>query len=130
MKKVLALAVAAILALAVAGLGSAQTGDTHLDGNAHPNVGALLAKRKDGSLAIICSGTLVSTRVFLTAGHCTDYMINTLGQTDAYVTFDPNFGRDPNHDIFSTPYHGRVITNPDWHEPYQNDTNRHMSARL
>lgn len=123
MKKLIALAVlAAVAALAAAGATLAQTGDAQPDGNAHPYVGALLAKRTDGSLAIICSGTLVSPRVFLTAGHCTDYMINTLGQTDAYVTFDPNFGTDSAHNVFSTPYHGSVITNPTWHVPAQNDT--------
>jgi Trypsin len=123
MKKLTALAVlAAVAALAAAGAALAQTGDAQPDGNAHPYVGALLAKRTDGSLAIICSGTLVSPRVFLTAGHCTDYMINTLGQNDAYVTFDPNFGTDSAHNVFSTPYHGTVITNPTWHVPAQNDT--------
>lgn len=122
MKKLTALAaLAAVAVLAAAGAALAQTGDAQLDGNAHPYVGALLAKRTDGSLRIICSGTLVSPRVFLTAGHCTDYM-ESVGQFDAYVTFDPNFGTDPNHDIFSTPYHGTVVTNPDWHAPYQNDT--------
>jgi hypothetical protein len=24
--------------------------------------------------------------------------------------------------FFATPYHGKVVTNPDWHEPYRNDT--------
>jgi secreted trypsin-like serine protease len=121
LKKTIA-AVAAMLVLLVPVAASAQTGDAQPDANGHPNVGALLAKRKDGSLAIICTGTLVSTRVFLTAGHCTSYMEGTLGQHDAYVTFDPNFGTDPNHDVFSTPYHGTLVTNPNWHQPYQNDT--------
>jgi secreted trypsin-like serine protease len=121
-KKILAALAAFAMLLVPATGASAQTGDAQLDGTGHPNVGALLAKRKDGSLAIICSGTLVSARVFLTAGHCTSYMESTLGQSEAYVTFDPSFGTDPNHDIFSTPYHGRLITNPNWHQPYQNDT--------
>src|SRR5947209_19406573 len=38
----------------------------------HPNVGAILVVRSDGSVGEFCSGTLVSARVFLTAGHCTD----------------------------------------------------------
>jgi len=29
----------------------------------------------------------------------------------------PNFGTDQNHDIFSTPYHGTLVTNPDWRFP-------------
>jgi secreted trypsin-like serine protease len=114
-------ALAMLVALACSSVALAQTGDAHIDGNAHPNVGALLAKRTDGSLRIICSGTLVSPRVFLTAGHCTSYM-ESLGQFDAYVTFDPNFGTDPDHNIFTTKYHGKVVTNPTWHAPYQNDT--------
>jgi hypothetical protein len=121
LKKLIALAAALVSALAVAGGAVAQTGDAQIDGNTHPNVGALLAKRADGSLRIICSGTLVSPRVFLTAGHCSDFLF-FLGQPDAYVTFDPFFGTDAAHDIFSTPYHGKVVENPDWHVPYQNDT--------
>ena len=42
------------------------------DGNGHPTVGALVARlHAGGSLIPICSGTMVSERVFLTAGHCT-----------------------------------------------------------
>src|SRR5947209_6776761 len=120
MRKLALFCAALVVGLSIVGLAPAQTGDAHPDGNAHPNVGALLRERADGSLTIICSGTLVSSSVFLTAGHCTDYMINTLGQTDAYVTFDPNFGTDSARNVFSTPYHGTLITNPDWHQPYQN----------
>jgi V8-like Glu-specific endopeptidase len=121
MRKATALAAAALAAVTFASIALAQTGDAQPDGNAHANVGALLAARKDGSLAIVCSGTLVSPRVFLTAGHCSDYLLS-LGQNTAYVTFDPNFGRDADHSVLSTPYHGTVIENPDWHKPYQNDT--------
>jgi V8-like Glu-specific endopeptidase len=42
--------------------------------NAHPYVGAYVAKVK-GKLLAVCSGTLISARVFLTAGHCTDFLI-------------------------------------------------------
>jgi hypothetical protein len=108
-------------ALAFVGPVPAQTGNAQLDGNRQLNAGALLAKRADTSLFIACSGTLVSTRVFLTAGHCAEFLFS-LGQFDAFVTFDPNFGLDPGHDIFSTPYHGTVIENPNFHVPFQNDT--------
>ena len=121
MKKVTALVAAFAAALAVAAAVPAQTGDAVADGNAHPNVGALLMKRADGSLRIICSGTLVSSRVFLTAGHCTSYM-EANGQFDAYVTFEEKFGLDAEHNVFSTPYHGKVVTNPQYHEPYLHDT--------
>jgi secreted trypsin-like serine protease len=123
--KMLSLFVAAVVAsLTLVGLAPAQTGDATLDGNSHPNVGALLRKRPaDGSLTILCSGTLVSPRVFLTAGHCADFLLSN-DQTEAYVTFDPNFGTDAGrgYKVFSTPNKGRVINNPDWKSPYQNDT--------
>jgi secreted trypsin-like serine protease len=123
MRKTIALCAALITALAFGASALSQTGDAVPDGNAHPYVGALLRARTDGSLTITCSGTLVSPRVFLTAGHCSDYLFS-LGQTGAYVTFDPNFGTDATRGfkVYSTQYHGTVIENPDWHKPYQNDT--------
>jgi hypothetical protein len=67
------------------------------DGNGHPNVGAFLLPRlTDGSLRIICSGTLVTPRVFLTASHCTVFALSQ-GFTHTWVTFDPNFGTNPDH---------------------------------
>src|SRR4029078_6465652 len=121
MSKVVLLATAAIAALAFAGPVPAQTGNAQFDGNLHPNAGALLAKRADTSLLIACSGTLVSKRVFLTAGHCAEFLFS-VGQFDAFVTFDPNFGLDPGHGIFSTPFHGTVIQNPGFKPPFHNDT--------
>lgn len=123
--KRLALFLAAITAsLTIVAVAPAQTGDATLDGDTHPNVGALLWKRpSDGSITILCSGTLVSPKVFLTAGHCADYLLSN-GQTEAYVTFDPDFGTDATrgYKVFSTPFKGRVINNPDYKAPYQNDT--------
>src|SRR6266545_3520103 len=116
MKKLVVLASAVTAAFALTGSVPAQTGNAPPDGNRHPNVGALLAKRTDGSLGIICTGTLVSSRVFLTAGHCADFMFS-LGQFDAFVTFDPNFGTDPLHNIFSTPFQGALVQNPGFHVP-------------
>ncbi len=44
-----------------------------VDGNAHPNVGGLVAPRaySDGTW-LYCSGTLIAPTVFLTAAHCGD----------------------------------------------------------
>jgi hypothetical protein len=56
------------------------------DGDAHPNVGALLAPQaySDGTWAS-CSGTLISSTVFLTAAHC-DWGLNRMA-----VTFDSTY---------------------------------------
>ena len=43
-----------------------------LDGNNHPYVGLMVAQDADGNPMWRCSGTLLSARVFLTAGHCTE----------------------------------------------------------
>lgn len=70
MKRILA--VAAIATLFTAAPAGAVINGT-ADGNAHPNVGALLANQQysDGTWAD-CSGTLIGPRIFLTAAHCGD----------------------------------------------------------
>ena len=122
MKKLFAIAaIVACLLLTTGTTALGQTGDAHLDGNDHPNVGAFLLPRlADHSLRIICSGTLVTPRVFLTASHCTAFAVSQ-GFTETWVTFDPNFGTDAAYNIFSTPYHGRVVHNPDYKQPYHAD---------
>jgi secreted trypsin-like serine protease len=62
-------AVAAVLATAVPA-SAIQRGD--LDGNGHPHVGLMVAFDANGAPLWRCSGTLISDRVFLTAGHCTE----------------------------------------------------------
>lgn len=42
-----------------------------MDGDGHPYVGLMVAKNALGQPMWRCSGTLISPRVFLTAGHCT-----------------------------------------------------------
>ena len=56
------------------------------DGNAHPEVGALLAPQaySDGTWET-CSGTLISPTVFLTAAHCDQ------GVSRVAVTFDSSY---------------------------------------
>jgi secreted trypsin-like serine protease len=121
MRKLLGAITAVAITLALsAGPGLAQTGAAVEDGNGHPNVGALLWARPDGSLLIACSGTLVAPRVFLTASHCTSFL-DSWGQTRAYVTFDPYFGTNVDRSITSTPYVGQVVTNPAYKRPYRND---------
>lgn len=46
--------------------------DGELDGNGHPYVGLMVALDANGTPLWRCSGTLLSSTIFLTAGHCTE----------------------------------------------------------
>jgi len=64
------LAVAAMLWGALAAPATAIT-DGAPDGDGHPFVGLMVAQDAAGSPLWFCSGALISSKVFLTAGHCT-----------------------------------------------------------
>jgi len=88
-----------------------------LDGNLHPNVGAFVIQREDGTFRKICSGTLIDEDVFLTAAHCSVAAVNQPGvdADDVFVSFDSTFSQT------STLYPGTTY----WDERYgtggQND---------
>jgi len=109
----LAVAVAALLA---AGSAFAITGGQR-DGNAHPNVGAMMTfddPSAPTTLQEVCSGTLVAPQVFLTAAHCTDFLLNDLGTTDVWVTFNTNSAEGPY-------IPGSMVQNPEYNgKPAQN----------
>lgn len=90
----------AVLSLAIAGPVSAITYGTP-DGNGHPNTGGLVSptQYEDGTW-IYCSGTLVSSTVFLTAAHCGEDGEQVIVTFDtAYVagdkTYTGTFHADP-----------------------------------
>jgi hypothetical protein len=63
-----------------------------VDNNRHPNVGTIVAEfRTPGVKDQACSGTLISPKVFLTAGHCIALLQGFFGVTQVWVTFDPVF---------------------------------------
>jgi V8-like Glu-specific endopeptidase len=101
-----------LAALALALPGSAIT-NGELDGNGHPSVGAYLVK-VGGNWRLLCSGTLVSPRVFLTASHCTSYA-EANGWAQA-VSFDPTDVENTNDIRPAT-----SVTNPEYKQPYTND---------
>ena len=105
-RMICAVGAAALLVLAGT-VGAITYGE--LDGDAHPNVGALIAKwRGDRTqLDILCSGTLISPTVYLTAAHCTGFL-EALGIKDVWVSFDPEF------DSSSTLIHGTMHTHPEF----------------
>jgi len=77
------------------------------DGNAHPNVGALVGDFSSGRYPY-CSGTLISPTVFLTAAHC------DIGSARVMVTFDSVWGQN------GTVYTGTYIASPAYTQS-QND---------
>jgi Trypsin len=91
------------LAIVLAG-GVAQAiinGEPDREPNAHPYVGAYVAK-VEGEISPVCSGTLISPKVFLTAGHCTEGEIEK--DRPAYVSFDPTCKPGASELIKGTPY--------------------------
>lgn len=62
----------AVLALFVAVVPAGAVTDGELDGNGHPYVGLMVAQDANGNPLWRCSGTLLSSKLFLTAGHCTE----------------------------------------------------------
>jgi V8-like Glu-specific endopeptidase len=104
MEKLVLLVVAALAASLIGGAEAITYGQP--DGNLHPNVGAMIRLRpSDNQLRIVCSGSLISPTVFLTASHCTSFVEST-GQTDIWVTFDSSFTSK------SKLLHGTMHTNP------------------
>ena len=71
------------------------------DGTRHPYVGLALFF-VDGQASHICSGTALSSTVFLTAGHC------TVGTDGAFVSFDTDLTQP------STFTAGTTFTHPDY----------------
>ncbi len=83
----LAIIVLASLTLAVAPAGAITYGQPDTS-NRYSNVGAMVVKSKrSGNYVSICSGTLISQTVFLTASHCTA-ALDARGYTEAFVSFD------------------------------------------
>jgi Trypsin len=50
----------------------------------------------------VCSGTLISARIFLSAGHCTEFLIEEGLPT--YVSLDPTYNPGASQVISATPY--------------------------
>jgi len=103
---VLVLATMALAILLSGGMAQAIiNGEPDTGSNAHPYVGALLTKGPE-QLRNICSGTLISPKVFLTAGHCTEPLKGKRLPKDlpTYVTFEPTFEPGSSKVIKGTPY--------------------------
>jgi secreted trypsin-like serine protease len=108
MRKAL-LACLALVAAAVLQVGPAGAiVNGQLDGGLHPSTGALIAEyHQPGVKDVLCTGSLIAPKVFLTAGHCTAFL-SSIGISDVWVSFDPQI-------TTSSPLiHGHYVTSPDY----------------
>ena len=108
MRRVVLVLATMALAIVLAG-GVAQAiinGEPDRGPNARPYVGALVTVPPSGEFKgqriPVCSGTLISAKVFLTAGHCTDFLIDE--DLPTYVSFDPTYKVGASKLIKATPY--------------------------
>ena len=106
-RAVLLLATMALAVLLAGGVAQAIiNGEPDIGEDAHPYVGALVTEfdvaEGETELLPLCSGTLISPTVFLTAGHCTDYIIEEGLPT--YVSFDPYYEPGESELVSGTPY--------------------------
>ncbi|MGH2492281.1 MAG: S1 family peptidase [Candidatus Limnocylindria bacterium] len=111
MVKKLTLLGALVVALVFSAVPAAAVTDGELDGNGHPYVGLMVAQRANGAPLWRCSGTLISARVFVTAGHCTEA---PAAHIEIWFAADvesgiPGNGYPNKGDVGGTPY-----THPDY----------------
>lgn len=111
-----ALVAALVTSCVLAGTAGAITTNGFPDNGRHPNVGAIVIPTRDGKgWALVCSGTLVSSRYFLTASHCTAFL--EADPRPEYVTFDETrVEENPTGLIPAT-----AITNPSYKSGYRDD---------
>jgi hypothetical protein len=111
--KLIGLLAATVLTVALGGPALAIVYGEPDTENQYSNVGALIAQFDDGKY-VICTGTLISPTVFLTAAHCVDD-----GGT-YWVSFDP-FIDEPVTGKTKT-YEGTAYAHPDFASGGMNDT--------
>lgn len=110
LKRVVALTVV-VAALIVGAVPAYAITDGTLDGNGHPYVGLMVASDADGRPMWRCSGTLVSARLFITAGHCTEA---PAAHVEIWFAADVQSGIPAN----GYPYRGDVGGTPYTHPQY------------
>jgi hypothetical protein len=71
-KSLLAVLIGLVTLLVASAVPATAITNGELDGDGHPHVGLMIAQDEEGNPLWRCSGTLLSERLFLTAGHCTE----------------------------------------------------------
>jgi trypsin len=116
MRRSFVVACAAVVALLLVVAANAITFGEN-DNGRHPFVGALVGDFQ-GTTFPICTGTLMSSTVFLTAGHCFEETI-PLGATNFGVSFDEVVNGDGSGGVDPgvTVHHGTPHVDPEWNFP-------------
>jgi hypothetical protein len=94
---------------------AAAVTDGELDGDRHPYVGLMVAQDAGDNPLWRCSGTLLSPKIFLTAGHCTEF---PAAHVEIWFDADVESGIPAN----GYPFTGEVSGTPHVHPQY--DPNR------
>src|SRR5215207_4652893 len=111
MKKVtIALLLTLVMVFSTIGAASAVT-DGELDGNGHPYVGLVVAQDAKGNPLWRCSGTLISSTLFLTAGHCTEA---PAAHAEIWFASDVQSGVPANGYPFKGDVGGKTYTHPSY----------------
>lgn len=122
--RLLASAAVVVLAAGLARPARAITYGQVDSAGAYANVGVFVVQAPDGQVFPLCSGTLISPTVFLTAAHCTERFNEVLVPYGyvAFASFDASvpFGdlTDPSTQLLSV---AAVVTNPGYSQA-QNDS--------
>jgi V8-like Glu-specific endopeptidase len=85
--------------------------DGELDGDGHPYVGIMVAQDAKGNPLWRCSGTLISEKLFLTAGHCTE---SPAEKVEIWFDADVESGIPSNGYPFTGDIGGTPYTHPDY----------------
>ena len=102
---------AATLLLTATVLPAGAITDGELDGNGHPYVGLMVAQDARGNPLWRCSGTLLSSKLFLTAGHCTE---SPAAHVEIWFDADVESGRAVNGYPFDGDVGGTPYTHPSY----------------
>jgi hypothetical protein len=105
------IAAATVLAALIMSAPAAAITNGTADGNQHPNVGGLVSPTQypDGTW-IVCSGTLISPTVFLTAAHCAEDGERVL------VTFDAAYAEGDK--VYSGTFEADPLYNQSQSDPH------------
>jgi hypothetical protein len=111
MRKTLTLLAVLVVVFAI-GVGPAGAiTDGQLDGNGHPYVGLMVAQDSKGKPLWRCSGTLLSAKLFVTAGHCTE---SPAAHAEIWFASDVQSGVPANGYPYKGDVGGTTYTHPNY----------------